>query len=154
MSETDLYFKINEYLIGLETKNDLIKELNNELQNLEIKNKELLQKKGELIEKYNKEEKNKKSLINLYSSITHQENINIKKNNNKAKKKRNFSAGINRRTVDIDSIRNLRKKNAQLNNILINYKIELNNIVKEVNEMEINCKLMMSKANFSKFLFK
>ena len=79
MSETDLYFKINEYLIGLETKNDLIKELNNELQNLEIKNKELLQKKGELIEKYNKEEKNKKSLINLYSSITHQENINIKK---------------------------------------------------------------------------
>ena len=69
-------------------------------------------------------------------------------------KKRNFSAGINRRTVDIDSIRNLKKKNAQLNNILINYKIELNNIVKEVNEMEINCKLMMSKANFSKFLFK
>ena len=154
MSENDLYFKINEYLIGLETKNDLIKELNNELQNLEIKNKELLQKKGELIEKYNKEEKNKKSLINLYSSITHQENINIKKNNNKTKKKRNFSAGINRRTVDIDSIRNLKKKNAQLNNILINYKIELNNIVKEVNEMEINCKLMMSKANFSKFLFK
>ena len=160
MSEANLHFKINEYLIRLETKKDLIKELKIELENLDIKNKELYQTKHKLIEQFKQNEKNNKILVNLFSSSNklysnNSEfpcNINNKKNLNK---KRNKSATISKRRIDIDTIKEIKKKNEELNNVLINYKNELNNIIKQVNEKEVNCRMLMFNANnYAKFYTK
>ena len=68
MNEVNIHFKINEYLIKLETKNDLIKELKIELENLDIKNKELHEMKNKLKAEFNKKEKSNKNLVNIYNS--------------------------------------------------------------------------------------
>ena len=68
MNEANIHFKINEYLIKLETKIDLIKELKIELENLDIKNKELHETKNKLKEEFNKKEKNNKILVNILNS--------------------------------------------------------------------------------------
>ena len=155
MNEANLHFNINEYLIKLETKKDLIKELKNEFENLDIKNKELHQTKNKLIEEYKKREKNNKKLVNLL--ISSEENkINNKdfssniKNKNIIIKKRNNSAAISNRRLNSDIIKEIKIKNDELTNILINYKKELNNLIKQVDEKEVNCRLLMFNANSHK----
>ena len=151
MNEANIHFKINEYLIKLETKTDLIKELKIELENLDIKNKELHEMKNKLKEEFNKKEKNNKILVNiLNSSNNSKENkyqfINNINNSNNLKMKRNHSAGIIKRKLDKDSINELRKKNEELNNKLLLYKKELNDLIKNVNDKEINCRLLIFNA--------
>ena len=151
MNEANIHFKINEYLIRFETKNDQIKELKRELDNLEIKNKELHQIKNKLIEEYKKNEKNNNKIINSYN-LTNKNNINnpefsskINKNN-RIKKKRNNSATISKRRIDMDIIKEIKMKNEELNNKLILLQRELNDIKTKVNEKEINCKLLIFNA--------
>ena len=151
MNEANIHFKINEYLIKLETKTDLIKELKIELENLDIKNKELHEMKNKLKEEFNKKEKNNKILVNiLNSSNNSKENkyqfINNINNSNNLKMKRNHSAGIIKRKLDKDSINELRKRNEELNNKLLLYKKDLNNLIKNVNVKEINCRLLIFNA--------
>ena len=157
MNEANLHFNINEYLIKLETKKDLIKELKNEFENLDIKNKELHQTKNKLIEEYKKREKNNKKLVNLLISCE-ENKINNKefsgniKNKNIIIKKRNNSAAISKRRLNSDIIKEIKSKNDELTNILINYKKELNNLIKQVDEKEVNCRLLMFNAsNHAKF---
>ena len=155
MNEANLHFNINEYLIKLETKKDLIKELKNEFENLDIKNKELHQTKNKLIEEYKKREKNNKKLVNLLISCE-ENKINNKdfssniKNENIIIKKRNNSAVISKRRLNSDIIKEIKIKNDELTNILINYKKELNNLIKQVDEKEIDCRLLMLNANSHK----
>ena len=160
MNEANIHFKINEYLIRFETKNDQIKELKTELDNLEIKNKELHQTKNKLIEEYKKNEKNNNKIINSYN-LTNKNNINnpefsckINKNN-QIKKKRNNSATISKRRIDMDIIKEIKTKNEELNNKLILLQRELNDIKTKVNEKEINCKLLIFNAkNIANFYSK
>ena len=155
MNEANFHFNINEYLIKLETKKDLIKELKNEFENLDIKNKELHQTKNKLIEEYKKREKNNKKLVNLLISCE-ENKINNKefsgniKNKNIIIKKRNNSAAISNRRLNSDIIKEIKIKNDELTNILINYKKELNNLIKQVDEKEIDCRLLMLNANSHK----
>ena len=146
MNETDLHFKINEYLIKLETKRDLIKELKIELENLEIKNKELYQTKDKLKKEYKKNEKNNKKLENLSNFINSELSNNINNNNN-IKKKRNNSATISKRRFSAEIIKEMKNKNEELNKALIKYKNELNRLIKQVNEKEVNCRLLMLNIN-------
>ena len=151
MNEANIHFKINEYLIKLETKTDLIKELKIELENLDIKNKELHEMKNKLKEEFNKKEKNNKILVNiLNSSNNSKENkyqfINNINNSNNLKMKRNHSAGIIKRKLDKNSVNELKKRNEELNNKLLLYKKELNNLIKNVNDKEINCRLLIFNA--------
>ena len=151
MNEANIHFKINEYLIKLETKTDLIKELKIELENLDIKNKELHEMKNKLKEEFNKKEKNNKILVNiLNSSNNSKENkyqfINNINNSNNLKMKRNHSAGIIKRKLDKDSVNELKKRNEELNNKLLLYKKELNDLIKNVNDKEINCRLLIFNA--------
>ena len=151
MNEANIHFKINEYLIKLETKTDLIKELKIELENLDIKNKELHEMKNKLKEEFNKKEKNNKILVNiLNSSNNSKENkyqfINNINNSNNLKMKRNHSAGIIKRKLDKNSVNELKKRNEELNNKLLLYKKELNDLIKNVNDKEINCRLLIFNA--------
>ena len=151
MNEANIHFKINEYLIKLETKIDLIKELKIELENLDIKNKELHETKNKLKEEFNKKEKNNKILVNILNSSNNNKTnkyqfINNTNNTNNLKMKRNHSAGIIKRKLDKDSINELRKRNEELNNKLLLYKKELNNLIKNVNDKEINCRLLIFNA--------
>ena len=151
MNEANIHFKINEYLIKLETKTDLIKELKIELENLDIKNKELHEMKNKLKEEFNKKEKNNKILVNiLNSSNNSKENkyqfINNINNSNNLKMKRNHTAGIIKRKLDKDSVNELKKRNEELNNKLLLYKKELNDLIKNVNDKEINCRLLIFNA--------
>ena len=151
MNEANIHFKINEYLIKLETKTDLIKELKIELENLDIKNKELHEMKNKLKEEFIKKEKNNKILVNiLNSSNNSKENkyqfINNINNSNNLKMKRNHSAGIIKRKLDKDSVNELKKRNEELNNKLLLYKKELNDLIKNVNDKEINCRLLIFNA--------
>ena len=146
MNETDLHFKINEYLIKLETKRDLIKELKIELENLEIKNKELHETKDKLIQQYKKKEKNNKKLENNLICNNQEFSNNIKQKNN-IMRKRNNSAMISKRRFDADVIKEMKKKNEDLNKTLINYKNELNSLIKQVNEKEVNCRFLMLNIN-------
>ena len=151
MNEANIHFKINEYLIKLETKTDLIKELKIELENLDIKNKELHEMKNKLKEEFNKKEKNNKILVNILNSSNNNKTnkyqfINNTNNTNNLKMKRNHSAGIIKRKLDKDSINELRKRNEELNNKLLLYKKELNNLIKNVNDKEINCRLLIFNA--------
>ena len=151
MNEANIHFKINEYLIKLETKTDLIKELKIELENLDIKNKELHEMKNKLKEEFNKKEKNNKILVNILNSSNNNKTnkyqfINNKNNTNNLKMKRNHSAGIIKRKLDKDSVNELRKRNEELNNKLLLYKKELNNLIKNVNDKEINCRLLIFNA--------
>ena len=150
MNEANIHFKINEYLIKLETKNDLIKELKIELENLDIKNKELRQIKNKLKEEYIIKEKNNKKLVNILISSNKNKNNSEFSNNiietDNYKKKRNKSANINRRIFDIDNVKEIKKKNEDLNKLLLLYKNELNNIIKQVIEKETKCKLLMFNA--------
>ena len=155
MNEANIHFKINEYLIKLETKTDLIKELKIELENLDIKNKELHEMKNKLKEEFNKKEKNNKILVNILNSSNNNKTnkyqfINNTNNTNNLKMKRNHSAGIIKRKLDKDSVNELRKRNEELNNKLLLYKKELNNLIKNVNDKEINCRLLIFK-NLSYF---
>ena len=161
MNEVNIHFKINEYLIKLETKNDLIKELKIELENLDIKNKELHEKKNKLKAEFNKKEKSNKNLVNIYNSSNYNQinnksqpvcNINKSNNTNNLKMKRNLSAAIIKRKIDKESINELKRKNEELKNKLLVYKSELNKLINNVNNKEINCKMVMLKAkNHSKF---
>ena len=133
MNEANIHFKINEYLIRFETKNDQIKELKIELDKLEIKNKELHQTKNKLIDEFKKNEKNNNKIINSYN-ITNKNNLNnpefsckINKNN-QIKKKRNNSATISKRRIDMDIIKEIKMKNEELNNKLFFYIIKFNKI--------------------------
>ena len=144
MNETNLHFKINEYLIKLETKRDLIKELKIELENLEIKNKELHQTKDKLKKEYKKNEKNNKKLENL-SNFNNPEISNNYKNN--IKKKRNNSATISKRRFSAEIIKEMKNKNEELNKALIKYKNELDRLIKQVNEKEVNYHLLMLNIN-------
>jgi len=151
MNEANIHFKINEYLIKLETKTDLIKELKIELENLDIKNKELHEMKNKLKEEFNKKEKNNKILVNILNSSNNNKTnkyqfINNTNNTNNLKMKRNHSAGIIKRKLDKDSVNELRKRNEELNNKLLLYKKELNNLIKNVNDKEINCRLLIFNA--------
>ena len=151
MNEANIHFKINEYLIKLENKKDTIKELKNELENLDIKNKELHRIKNKLKEEFMLKEKNNKNLVNILISSNKNKNINSEFSNNIIgtdyyKKKRNKSANINRRIIDMDSVKEIKKKNKDLNNLLLLYKNELNNIIKQVIEKETKCKLLMFNA--------
>ena len=151
MNEANIHFKINEYLIKLETKTDLIKELKIELENLDIKNKELHEMKNKLKEEFNKKEENNKILVNiLNSSNNSKENkyqfINNINNSNNLKMKRNHSAGIIKRKLDKNSVNELKKRNEELNNKLLLYKKELNDLIKNVNDKEINCRLLIFNA--------
>ena len=151
MNEANIHFKINEYLIKLETKTDLIKELKIELENLDIKNKELHEMKNKLKEEFNKKEKNNKILVNILNpSNNSKENkyqfINNINNSNNLKMKRNHSAGIIKRKLDKDSVNELKKRNEELNNKLLLYKKELNDLIKNVNDKEINCRLLIFNA--------
>ena len=151
MNEANIHFKINEYLIKLETKTDLIKELKIELENLDIKNKELHEMKNKLKEEFIKKEKNNKILVNiLNSSNNSKENkyqfINNINNSNNLKMKRNHTAGIIKRKLDKDSVNELKKRNEELNNKLLLYKKELNDLIKNVNDKEINCRLLIFNA--------
>ena len=150
MNEANIHFKINEYLIKLETKTDLIKELKIELENLDIKNKELHEMKNKLKE-FNKKEKNNKILVNILNSSNNNKTnkyqfINNTNNTNNLKMKRNHSAGIIKRKLDKDSVNELKKRNEELNNKLLLYKKELNNLIKNVNDKEINCRLLIFNA--------
>ena len=107
--------------------------------------------KNKLKEEFNKKEKNNKILVNiLNSSNNSKENkyqfINNINNSNNLKMKRNHSAGIIKRKLDKDSINELRKRNEELNNKLLLYKKELNNLIKNVNDKEINCRLLIFNA--------
>ena len=146
MNESNLHFKINEYLIKLETKRDLIKELKIELENLEIKNKELHETKDKLIQQYKKKEKNNKKLENNLICNNQEFSNNIKQKNN-IMRKRNNSAMISKRRFDADIIKEMKKKNEDLNKTLINYKNELNSLIKQVNEKEVNCRFLMLNIN-------
>ena len=146
MNESNLHFKINEYLIKLETKRDLIKELKIELENLEIKNKELHETKDKLIQQYKKKEKNNKKLENNLICNNQEFSNNIKQKNN-IMRKRNNSAMISKRRFDADVIKEMKKKNEDLNKTLINYKNELNSLIKQVNEKEVNCRFLMLNIN-------
>ena len=151
MNEANIHFKINEYLIKLETKTDLIKELKIELENLDIKNKELHEMKNKLKEEFIKKEKNNKILVNILNSSNNNKTnkyqfINNTNNTNNLKMKRNHSAGIIKRKLDKDSVNELRKRNEELNNKLLLYKKELNNLIKNVNDKEINCRLLIFNA--------
>ena len=151
MNEANIHFKINEYLIKLENKKDTIKELKNELENLDIKNKELHRIKNKLKEEFMLKEKNNKNLVNILISSNKNKIINSEFSNNIIgtdyyKKKRNKSANINRRIIDMDSVKEIKKKNKDLNNLLLLYKNELNNIIKQVIEKETKCKLLMFNA--------
>ena len=155
MNEANLHFNINEYLIKLETKKDLIKELRNEFENLDIKNKELHQTKNKLIEEYKKREKNNKKLVNQLISCEENKTNNKEfcaniKRKNIVIKKRNNSATISKRRLNSDIIKQIKMKNDELTNILINYKNELNNLIKQVDEKEIDCRLLMVNANSHK----
>ena len=158
MNEANIHFKINEYLIKLETKNDLIKELKIELENLDIKNKELHEKKNKLKAEFNKKEKSNKNLVNILNSPNYNKinnksqllgNIN---NTNNIKMKRTHSAAIIKRKIDKESINELKRKNEELKNKLLVYKNELNKLINNVNNKEINCKMLILKAKkHSKF---
>ena len=158
MNEANIHFKINEYLIKLETKNDLIKELKIELENLDIKNKELYEIKNKLKAEFNKNEKSNKHVVNIKNSSNNNKinnkyqflhNIN---NSNNLRMKRNHSAAITKRKIDKESINELKKINEELYNKLLLYKNELNNLINNVNDKEINCKLLMFNAkNYAKY---
>ena len=147
MNEANLHFKIKEYLIRLETKKDMINGLKIELENLNIKNKELIQNKDKSTEDFKKSEKNNKHLLNLsiLSDKLNSNNSNYLKNIKN--KKRNNSAAIIKRRINVDSILELKKKNEELNQLLLSYKNELNNIINQVNEKESNCRLLMINAD-------
>ena len=142
----------------METKNDLIKELKIELENLDIKNKELYEIKNKLKAEFNKNEKSNKHLINIKNSSNNNKinnkyqflhNIN---NSNNLRMKRNHSAAITKRKIDKESINELKKINEELYNKLLLYKNELNNLINNVNDKEINCKLLMFNAkNYAKY---
>ena len=156
MNETNLHFKIKEYIMKISFKKDLIVELNEELQRLNKIKNELLQNKEDLKEEYKRFEKQKKIIINS-SKISNepnnikQLNLNNKFNKNigiKSNIKRNFSAAKPKRKLEINHhLIDLRKQNYDLEDNLINYNHELNNIIQTVNEMEIKCKLLMIKAD-------
>ena len=107
--------------------------------------------KNKLKEEFNKKEKNNKILVNILNSSNNNKTnkyqfINNKNNTNNLKMKRNHSAGIIKRKLDKDSINELRKRNEELNNKLLLYKKELNNLIKNVNDKEINCRLLIFNA--------
>ena len=156
MSEANLHFKIKEYIMKLSSKKEIIEELNGELERLnKIKNK-LSQTKSSIKEEYKKFEKQNKSIINSTNLIKEtnflynlkyknklNNNIGIKDINKTNYKKRNFSATKPRKRLDINIVKDLIKQNNELEDNLINYNHELNNIIQTVNEMEIKCKLLM-----------
>ena len=121
------------------------------MENLDTRNKELHQIKNNLKEEFIIKEKNNKDLVNILLSTDTNKYINSELSNNiiKAdnyKKKRNRSANINKRMFDMDSVKEIKKKNEDLNNLLLFYKNELNDIIKQIIEKEIKCKLLMFNA--------
>ena len=158
MSEANLHFKIKEYIMKRSLKKELIEELSGELDQLiKIKN-ELMQNKNKLKEDYNKYEKQKKYIINTkkinnepyFRNSLYNNGINIWNKsyyNNFGIKRRNFSAVKPKKNLGIDLIKDLKKENNYLEDILIDKNHELNNIIQNVNDMEIKCKLLMFDAN-------
>ena len=160
MSESNLHFRIKEYLMKLSNKKDLIKELNEELDELNNTKNKLKQEKERLKKQYNIFEKQKKNIIinssKDYNVFNIKKNFNYKINNNNENniKKRNFSATKPKRRLEINIIKDLKKQNKELEDIYINFKNELNNIIQQVNEMEIKCKLLMIDSDKNKNLIK
>ena len=159
MNEINLHLKIKEYIMRISSKKDIINDLNSELEGLNKIKKELIQNKKNLKNEYNTLEYQNKNFFsnesnNLNYNINNQLNkkAGINKNNNY--KKRNYSATKVKKRMDIDIITDLKKENNNLENILMNYKNELSNIIQQVNDMEIKCKLLTLNANEQTNLFK
>ena len=159
MSEANIHFKIKEYIMKISFKKDLIEELKEELERLNKIKSELSQKKKELKGEYQKYEKQKKNIINrtninkepYLNNLIYNNRINIGNNSNNNKnlviKKRNFSAAKPKRKLGIDLLKDIKKENNQLEDILINKNHELNNIIQNINDMEIKCKLLIFDTN-------
>ena len=62
-------------------------------------------------------------------------------------KKRNYSAARPKRSLGINVLNDLKKENNELENELIYYNHELENVIQKVYDMELNCKLLMHHAN-------
>ena len=167
MSEANFHFKIKEYIMKLSFKKEIIKELNGELQRLNKIKDGLSQTKSNLKEKYKKYEKQKKSIItsnklnnesnflnnlNYNNKLINNIGINDKYNKNTNYRKRNFSAAKPKKRLDINIVKDLKKQNNELEDILINYNHELINIIKLVKEMEIKCKLLIINTKNSKII--
>ena len=154
MSEANIHFKIKEYIMRLSSKKEIIEELNKELENLSKTKKELIQIKSTLKNEYKINEKKQKEIINYYNL---NDESNIKNNINKAIKfnnylkvnlrKRNYSAARPKGRIEISDLSDLREENNQLEDELIYYNHELENIIQKANDMELSCKLLMHDVN-------
>ena len=102
--------------------------------------------KDKLLQQYKKKEKNNKKLENNLICNNQEFSNNIKQKNS-IMRKRNNSAMISKRRFDADIIKEMKKKNEDLNKTLINYKNELNSLIKQVNEKEVNCRFLMLNIN-------
>ena len=159
MNEASIHFRIKEYIMKISFKKDLIEELKGELERLNKIKSELSQKKKELKGEYKKYEKQKKNIINrtninkesYLNNLIYNNRINIGNNSNNNKnlviKKRNFSAAKPKRKIGIDLLNDIKKENNQLEDILTNKNHELNNIIQNINDMEIKCKLLIFDTN-------
>ena len=162
MNEANLHFKIKEYIMRLSYKKELIEELNKELMSLQKNKNELIQNKSNLENDYKKIEKQNKNIINICNSNNESNIINNFYNNSELRinsginydnilrinyKKRNLSATKPKRRLDINILKDLKKQNNELEDILIYYNHELENIIQKTNDMETSCKILMFNAN-------
>ena len=136
----------------IESKKELIKDLNIELERLNNIKRELIQNKENLKNEYNSLEQQNKNFFSNESNILYYNNQLNKKsglNINKNYKKRNFSAAKAKTKNDIEKniLKSLKNENNYLENILINYNHELDNIIQLVNDMELKCKLLTFNTN-------
>ena len=153
MSEANIHFKIKEYIMRLSSKKEIIDELNKELESLSKEKEQLNQTKSNLKNEYKINEKKKKDIIN-YCNLNDESNIiyNINKeikNYNYLKvnlKKRNYSAARPKKRIEINALNDLKKENNELEDELIYYNNELENIIQKVYDMELKCKLLMHDA--------
>ena len=152
MSDANIHFKIKEYIMRLSSKKEIIDELNKELESLIKAKEQLIQAKSILKNEYKINENKKKEIIN-YCNLNDESNIinNInKENKNNIKvnlKKRNYSAARPKRRLEINALNDLKKENNELEDELIYYNHELENVIQKVYDMELSCKLLMHQAN-------
>ena len=149
MSDANIHFKIKEYIMRLSSKKEIIDELNKELESLSKEKEQLIQNKSILKNKYKINEKKKKDIIN-YCNLNDESNITNKEIKNYLKvnlKKRNYSAARPKRSLEINALNDFKKENNELENELIYYNHELENIIQKVYNMELSCKLLIHDVN-------
>ena len=160
----DLIEKLNEEII---IKNNIIDKCNSRITNLKIladrkikENKEYKRKNDEILKLLNiKEEYSKKYTIeenlkkNVYEKKISKLNLDIEKLNNELKLQKNYLNEFDKKINEKDKIiLKFQNDNSRLNSDIAKYKIEKNNLIKELDTIKINNENSVNICNLQKDL--